>query len=58
MLSVNQKNCHLTQRFGVGLTKVERCLIDKTQSIEQSWVQAHLTTKEKISIYMSQYYYY
>ena len=42
MFSVNRKNCHVTQRIGVGLRMVERCLIDRTRLIEYNWVQSRV----------------
>ena len=34
MLSVNRRNCHVTQKIGVRLRTVERCSIDRTRLIE------------------------
>ena len=38
MLSVNGKNCHVTQRIGVGLKTIKRCSINRTWLIE--WLGA------------------
>ena len=35
MLSINEKNCHVTQKIGIVLRTVERCSINKTRLIEQ-----------------------
>ena len=34
MLSVNGRNCHVTQKIGIGLRIIERCSIDRTWLIE------------------------
>ena len=34
MLSVNKKNCHMTQRINIGLKIMKICSINKTRLIE------------------------
>ena len=34
MLSINGKNCYITQRIGLGLKKIKKCLIKEIQLIE------------------------
>ena len=41
MLSMNRKNCHMTQRIGIRLKIVEKYSISRTWLIKYNWVQLH-----------------
>ena len=43
MVSINWKNCYITQKIDVGLKKVKRCSIDKIQLIEYNQVKSCVT---------------
>ena len=42
MISINEKNCYITQKIDEKLKKVEICLIDKTWLIEYNCLKLHV----------------
>lgn len=46
MFSMNGRNCHMIQKIGIELEKIENCSINKAQQIEKSCVLLYVIAKK------------